>query len=311
MSVAETVRAHGGQLTPAERRIATVVLDSPQIVGFGTVADLADEAEAGAATVVRFANKLGYDGYRRAATAVRRDLSGQLRPAAERIREQRQGSTTCATTRRSSRRTSRSRLTDIDTAATRAVVARLADERSDVLVLSGAASRGVAHAVRHRAVAAAAPACRCSTATPSTWRAPLALAGAPPTIVAIDIRRYDRWVVDTLQLATERGAWVVAVTDSVLSPLASVADHAYLVAAESPGPFDSHVGTLALLDVLVVGVAGARPRSGHRAPRSPGVAVARDRRPDRRVTADAPTGSDPLAGGRWLVRSSDPISVVA
>ena len=91
MTVAETVRAHGGQLTPTERRIATIVLASPQIVGFGTVADLADEADAGAATVVRFANKLGYDGFVGLQHAVRRDLSGQLRPAAERIREQRQG----------------------------------------------------------------------------------------------------------------------------------------------------------------------------------------------------------------------------
>ena len=48
---------------------------------------------------------------------------------------------------------------------------------------------------------------------------------------------------------------IVALTDSVLSPLVVVADHSFLVSADSPGPFDSHVGTLALLDVLVVAVA--------------------------------------------------------
>ncbi len=256
MSVAETVRAHGGRLTPAERRIATVVLDSPQIVGFGTVADLADEAEAGAATVVRFANKLGYDGFVGLQRAVRRDLSGQLRPAAERIREQRQGLDDVRDHAAIEQANVAITLTDIDTSATRAVVARLADERSDVMVLSGAASLGVAMqfvielSQLRRGVALL-------DGNPVDVARRLALTGRPPTIVAIDIRRYDRWVVDTLRLASERGAWVVAVTDNVLSPLASVADHAYLVAAESPGPFDSHVGTLALLDVLVVGVAGA------------------------------------------------------
>ena len=70
---------------------------------------------------------------------------------------------------------------------------------------------------------------------------------------------------------------MVAVTDSVLSPLASVADHAYLVAAESPGPFDSHVGTLALLDVLVVGVAGAdRDRATERLDRQESLWLATD-----------------------------------
>ena len=44
------------------------MLAIPQVVGFGTVADLADAADAGAATVVRLANKLGYDGLRRTAS---------------------------------------------------------------------------------------------------------------------------------------------------------------------------------------------------------------------------------------------------
>jgi DNA-binding MurR/RpiR family transcriptional regulator len=256
MSVAETVRAHGGLLTPAERRIATVVLDSPQIVGFGTVADLADEADAGAATVVRFANKLGYDGFVGLQRAVRRDLSGQLRPAAERIREQRQGLDHVRDHAAIEQANVAITLTDIDTSATRAVVTRLADERSDVLVLSGAASLGVAMQFVIE-LSQLRPGVALLDGNPVDVARRLALTGRPPTIVAIDIRRYDRWVVDTVRLASERGAWVVAVTDNVLSPLASVADHAFLVAAESPGPFDSHVGTLALLDVLVVGVAGA------------------------------------------------------
>jgi len=260
MTVAETVRAHGGLLTPTERRIATIVVDSPQIVGFGTVADLADEADAGAATVVRFANKLGYDGFVGLQRAVRRDLSGQLRPAAERIREQREGLDHVRDHAAIEQANVAITLTDIDTAATQVVVDRLADERSDVLVLSGAASRGVAlQFVIELSQLRTGVAMLDGNPVDAARSLALAgaLTGAPPTIVAIDIRRYDRWVVDTLRLASERGAWVVAVTDSVLSPLASVADHAYLVAAESPGPFDSHVGTLALLDVLVVGVAGA------------------------------------------------------
>ncbi len=256
MGVADRVRENGGLLTPAERRIAGVVLEAPQTVAFGTVADLADAAQAGAATVVRFANKLGFDGFVGLQRAVRRDLSGQLRPAAERIREQRQGLDDVRDHAVVEQANVAITLTDIDTEATQAVVERLADERFDVLVLSGAASRGVAlqfvidlgqlrtgvSLLDGNAVDAA--------------RA-IALAGDAPTVVAIDIRRYDRWVVESLRLVQERNASVVAVTDTVLSPLASIADHAFLVAADSPGPFDSHVGTLALLDVLVVGVAAA------------------------------------------------------
>ena len=81
------VRDAGPQLTAAERRVAAVVLERPQLVGFGTVADLAEAASAGAATVVRLAAKLGFEGFSALQASIQRDLSHELRPAAERIRE--------------------------------------------------------------------------------------------------------------------------------------------------------------------------------------------------------------------------------
>jgi DNA-binding MurR/RpiR family transcriptional regulator len=53
--------------------------------------------------------------------------------------------------------------------------------------------------------------------------------------------------------------------DSVLSPLAEVAACTLVVAAAGAGTFDSHVGTLALMNVLVTGVADAlRADATHR-----------------------------------------------
>ena len=74
-------------------------------------------------------------------------------------------------------------------------------------------------------------------------------------MVAIDLRRYDRWVVEAAGAARGHGAWIAAITDSLLSPLAAVADRTFTVAAAGGGPFDSHVGTLALANVAVAGVA--------------------------------------------------------
>lgn len=256
MTVSDRVREHGGRLTPAERRIAAVVVNAPQTVAFGTVADLADEAQAGAATVVRFANKLGFDGFVDLQRSVRRDLSGQLRPAAERIREQRHGLDDVRDHAAVEQANVAITLAEIDTDATRGVVERLADERFDVLVLSGAASRGVALQFVID-LGQLRTGVRMLDGNDVDVSRTLALSGETPTVVAIDIRRYDRWVIDTLDLARRHSASIVAITDTVLSPLASVANHAFLVAADSPGPFDSHVGTLALLDVLVVGVAAA------------------------------------------------------
>jgi DNA-binding MurR/RpiR family transcriptional regulator len=77
-------------------------------------------------------------------------------------------------------------------------------------------------------------------------------------VVALDLRRYDRWVLDWVERAAAAGAALVVLTDSAVSPLARAAgegDQVFVVAAESAGPFDTYVGALALFDALIAGVA--------------------------------------------------------
>jgi DNA-binding MurR/RpiR family transcriptional regulator len=74
-------------------------------------------------------------------------------------------------------------------------------------------------------------------------------------LVTIDLRRYDRWLVDAARTAAEAGVWTVSIADSVLSPVAACAQRTLVVTAAGAGPFDSHVGTLALMNVLVAAAA--------------------------------------------------------
>jgi DNA-binding MurR/RpiR family transcriptional regulator len=86
-------------------------------------------------------------------------------------------------------------------------------------------------------------------------RRQLALTGARATLVVIDLRRYERWLLDAVALAADLGHTIVACTDGPLSPLAMAATHSFTLAARSASPFDSHVGTLALLELIVAAVA--------------------------------------------------------
>jgi DNA-binding MurR/RpiR family transcriptional regulator len=56
-------------------------------------------------------------------------------------------------------------------------------------------------------------------------------------------------------MSKERGHTIVALSDGPLSPLAMAADFSFTLAAHSASPFDSHTATLALLELLVAGVA--------------------------------------------------------
>lgn len=247
--VADRIRTHRGELTATERRVAEVMLEAPQTVAFGTVADVAAAAGAGAATVVRFAGKLGFDGFSDLQVAVRRELVNQLRPAAERIRTAvGTGSADRHAAIESSNVTTT--LDAVDDAALADAVARLADRDHAVVVLSGDASMGVASQFVNDLGLLRANVSLLE-GNEVAVRRQLATAGPSPTVVAVDLRRYDRWVLDTLATVRAADACVIALTDSVLAPLAAAADTAFVVAAGSIGPVDSHVGTMALLNLLL------------------------------------------------------------
>jgi DNA-binding MurR/RpiR family transcriptional regulator len=255
VNVRERIQDLGDSLTKAERRVAEVVLVRPEVVAFGTVAELAAAAQAGAATVVRLAGKLGFDGFSALQGAVQGDMARRLRPAAERIRNPLPDDVIGRATHLELDNVHET-LGTVDRRAFDRAVALLSDLNRRVFVLAGEAERGVAtqfeselHVLRDGVgfVFGSDVGIARTLATVRTG----------DVVVAVDMRRYERWLLDTLEALTAQGCQVIAVTDSVLSPLARGAEAAFVVSAAGAGPFDSHVGTLAVLNAIVAACAGA------------------------------------------------------
>ena len=253
MDVAQRIAGARDVLTKAERRVAEVVLQRPQAVAFGTVAELAAQSSAGAATVVRLAGKLGYDGFTGLQSAVQTELEGRLRPAVERIRQPRPSDVLGVALQRELGNVHES-LDGIDRELFATACAVLADPGRRLLVLSGEATRGVAIQCLTM-LGGLRSGVELLDGNPVAVAARVGLVGAGDVLMAIDLRRYEAWVVDVATRAVAQGAEIVSITDSRLSPLAALGDRSFVVAAEGSGPFDSHVGTLAVLNALVAGVA--------------------------------------------------------
>ncbi len=249
VEVADRIGRASTSLTNAERRVAEVVLANPQLVAFGTVADLAEGAGSGAATVVRLATKLGYEGFSALQASVQHDLAKQLRPAAERIRDP-------AVHDSLSRHLQlelgnvQTTLGALDQGALSDVVDHLADPARRIFVLSGDASKGVA-AQFAGDLDALRPNVTMIDGNDVAVRRTVALMEESDVLVTVDLRRYDRWLVEAARTAAQAGVWTVSIADSVLSPVAACAQRTLVVTAAGAGPFDSHVGTLALMNVLV------------------------------------------------------------
>lgn len=131
---------------------------------------------------------------------------------------------------------------------------RISQRTARVFVLSGDASLGVAHQLTAD-LHALRDDVELLDGNDVAVRRSVAQLRRSDVLVLVDLRRYDRWVIDAARAAHNRGVWCVAITDSLLSPLAAIAERTLTVAAAGGGPFDSHVGTLALMNVLVAGVA--------------------------------------------------------
>lgn len=257
MEVSERIAGARDVLTKAERRVAEVILQRPQAVAFGTVAELSSQSGSGAATVVRLAAKLGYDGFSGLQHAVQGELENRLRPAVERIRRPVAHDVIEAALTRELGNVHET-LESLDRATFDVSCSLLADLDREVLVVSGDATGGVA-AQAVTMLTFLRPGVSQLDGNPVAVATRLASLRPRDVVVAIDLRRYEAWAVEAARSAAKRGAEIIAVTDSRLSPLAAMGERCFVVAAEGAGPFDSHVGTLALLNALVAGVAERLP----------------------------------------------------
>ncbi|MCU1352738.1 MAG: hypothetical protein JWM05_1947 [Acidimicrobiales bacterium] len=254
VDVTRLIREHRAELSPAERRVADAVLADAELVAFGTVAELAARAGTSGATVVRLAARLGLDGYGDLQERVQADLTRHLRQATERIRRPAAGDLLGRTASEAAEAV-QGALDRIDRAAFDAAVGRLA-RAARVFIAVSEASTGIGLQATAELGMLRAGVVQVLGNPVATHRT---LADVQPddVLLVLDLPRYDRWLLEVIDRGVDRGARVVALTDSELSPVAARAELVFTVGATGTGPFDSHVPALALLEALVAGVAAA------------------------------------------------------
>jgi DNA-binding MurR/RpiR family transcriptional regulator len=253
LGVIDRITEHAPRLTPAERKVAEILAGEPQTVAFGTVANVARSAGTSGPSVVRLAVKLGYGGFVDLQADVQAELARQLGPARDRIRQ-----------RPPSDLIGRTLAADVDNVTQtlhamsretfKAAVGKLSDRRRHVFVLPGEMTLPAGSALASHLGQLRSDVTLLGGSEVAASRR-LAVLSPDDVLVAIDMRRYERWVLAVLRRGAAQKAAIIAITDSPLSPLASMAAETFLVAAQGVGPFDSLVGAMALVNALVAGVA--------------------------------------------------------
>ncbi|MEZ5258089.1 MAG: hypothetical protein R2705_14660 [Ilumatobacteraceae bacterium] len=112
-----------------------------------------------------------------------------------------------------------------------AACSALADPTRRIGVVSGEATRGVALQLVWTLGALRAGVVLLD-GNPVSVAAKLADLGPGDVLVAVDLRRYESWVVEVVDAAVRRTIDVIGVTDSRLSPLAERGPATFVVAGE-------------------------------------------------------------------------------
>ena len=248
-SPSEFIAAASDEFTPTERRIAEAVLDDPSLLAFGTVAELARQVGTSRPSIVRFAVKLGFNGYTDLQEHVRKGLSQRLFKPSDRIRHD------------DEQQAERSRVVLMD--AFSAVFDAVEGDKLPALgdpiaaaetvwVVSGETSQaGAITFVSGLSIV------RPQVRFVDEHSAGTDLAGADSQDVAVvfDFYRYRQHSVDIANAFSNAGVRIIAITDGPLSPLARLTDTWLGVDVPAVGPFDSSVPAVAAAELLVAHVA--------------------------------------------------------
>lgn len=241
------------ELTGSQKRIVEYVVRNPDKVAFMNLDKLADAINVSPSTIVRFCYKLDYDGYT--------DMQGQLQTWVLAQLNQESESSAALADRTDSGVSLFYQAMDHDLRTMQESLRTLRPDlikRAVELMLKGRQIRVVgfrsAYSVAH-ALSLGLNKVLGNTglveAPDGTMPEQMLQLGAGDLLIAITFPRYSSLTVDIARLARERGCRVIAITDSIVSPLARIADLVLPSAYRGIGVQNSLTATFSMVHGLI------------------------------------------------------------
>ena len=246
-------------LSKGKKRIAQTILSEYDKVAYMTAAKLSELVGVSESTVVRFAIDLGFDGYPEFQHAVQELVRAKLTPNQRiRISEERiKGANPIENVMMSDAEKIKYTMRSIDRAAFSAAVDAIVSAENVYIfgVRSSAFLAGFFNfnlSMIQDNVRLIQP-----TSSSEVFEQILGI-GPRDVLIAISFPRYSAKIVNALKYARKREATVVALTDSVQSPLAEHANFLLTAQSDMASFVDSLVAPLSIIDALLVAVTQRR-----------------------------------------------------
>lgn len=253
VTVAEKIRTHFDQFTPAERELANALIANYPMAGLGTIMELANAANVSTPTVMRTVKKLGFNGFPAFQSALHAELKQTLSDPidkhdhwandvpAEHILNQFASAIT---------NNLRQSLKQLDHKSFDDVVNLLTEKQRSIHIVGGRITHAFADYLQTH-LQVIRKDIQMLPASSGLWPHHLLNVNEGDVLIIFDVRRYEADLLELAKLASQRKVKIVLFTDQWLSPITSYATHYFSCRIEAPGGWDSGVVTLFLIESMI------------------------------------------------------------
>lgn len=242
-----------------QKQIARFILEHYDKAAFMTASRLGVTVGVSESTVVRFATELGYDGYPHLQRALQEMIRNKL-TSVQRMEvagDRMGGRDVLQTVLHADTDMIRVTLDEIDRDAFQGAVDALMSAKR-IYILGVRSSSALASFLGFYFNLLFENVTLVHTNSVSEIFEQVLRVGPGDVLFGISFPRYSKRTLSAMKYARDRGARVIALTDSQLSPLARVADHVLLARSNMASFVDSLVAPLSVINALIVAVGMSR-----------------------------------------------------
>ncbi len=257
-----------GGFTPRQRGLAEFILQNPESLAFLTITDLAKRVGVSEATVTRFCSTLGYEGYAHLCREVQETIQSELSTVG-RFQLVRTMGLHSVETRSPSNAFERVLSNEIENLVNLSRTIRTADFYRCVDLMAGAdricivgsmASSSLANYFGYM-LGKIFPHVDVLQGHGGTTSSICNCLGPHCLVFLLSFPRYPKVTVELGQLAVQRGAKIVAITNSPVSPVVPLASMTFLIPIGIVSFVDAYAAPIAFINALVTELSERNPEA--------------------------------------------------
>ena len=241
----------GKRLSKGHRKIAEYIVEHYDKAVFMTASKLGEKVGVSESTIVRFASAMGYEGYPQLQKALQELIRHRL-TASQRFEmtSDMDHSQVLAKVLKADMQNIRATMDEIDIHVFEAAIDKILQARH-IYVLGLRASAPLAQFLSHY-LKYIFPNVTLVTSGISDVLEQVARVGEKDVVLGISFPRYSRRTIEAMNYAKGKGATVVSLTDTPLSPLGEASDFCLTARSDMASFVDSLVAPLSMINALIV-----------------------------------------------------------